>query len=504
MRFSQSRSNRPSRTRSGSSRNPFPGLAIALLPLLFAGLDLPCNAQGVGYCFGDPGVDTPCPCGDNDGSVPGSGCANGVFASGAQLTGSGEAVVGADTLVLATTHLEPGNAGLYFQADSDLSPGVVWGDGLRCAGGSLKRLGVRFSDAAGHSDTSGLPYTISAKAGNVQVGDTKYYQCWYRTTVNPPCGSGVNDFNASNGYAVTWVLHAEMVPIPAGEFEMGRHVGTGDADELPLHTVYVNAFFMDVHEVCNQEYADYLNTAYAQGRVEVSAGVVHQAGVGGFGLCRTTGSSSFSRITWDGSTFGVTPGKDDHPMVMVSWWGACTYANQRSRDDGLTPCYDEVSWTCNFTADGYRLPTEAEWEYAARGGEHNPYYEYPWGDTIDGSMANYLNSGDPYETGPDPRTTPVKYYDGDQVPSGVDMVNGYGLYDTSGNVWEWCWDRYASDYYSNSPYDNPKGPNGGYQRVVRGGCWGFGASYSRSARRWVAYPVSYDSLIGFRVVAVRP
>jgi len=83
-------------------------------------------------------------------------------------------------------------------------------------------------------------------------------------------------------------------------------------------------------------------------------------------------------------------------------------------------------------------------------------------------------------------------------------VNGYGLYDTSGNVWEWCWDRYASDYYSNSPYDNPKGPNGGYQRVVRGGCWGFGASYSRSARRWVAYPVSYDSLIGFRVVAVRP
>ena len=98
------------------------------------------NAQGVGYCFGDPGSGTPCPCAnDNDGSVRGSGCDNGVFASGAQLTGSGIASVNVDTLILSTTHLEPGNAGLYFQADNDLSPGNVWGDGLRCAGGNLKR-----------------------------------------------------------------------------------------------------------------------------------------------------------------------------------------------------------------------------------------------------------------------------------------------------------------------------------------------------------------------------
>ena len=160
-------------------------------------------ASGTAYCFGDPGSGTPCPCGnDNNGSVPGSGCANGVFASGAQLTGSGVASVSADSLVLATTGLEPSNSGLYFQANNDLSPGNIWGDGLQCAGGQLKRLGVRFSDGSGYSDTSGYPQPISVKAGNVTAGDTKYYQCWYRNPIGSPCGS---DFNASNGYAVTWL-----------------------------------------------------------------------------------------------------------------------------------------------------------------------------------------------------------------------------------------------------------------------------------------------------------
>ena len=158
---------------------------------------------GYGYCFGDPGSGTPCPCNnDNDGSVPGSGCGNGAFASGAQLTGSGVARITGDTLILATTGLEPSNSGLYFQANNDLTPGIVWGDGLQCAGGQLKRLGVRFSDANGYSDTSGYPTSISVRAGNISPGDTKYYQCWYRNPLNSPCGS---DFNASNGYAIAWL-----------------------------------------------------------------------------------------------------------------------------------------------------------------------------------------------------------------------------------------------------------------------------------------------------------
>jgi len=165
--------------------------------------DLDADPPGGGFCFGDHGSGTPCPCYNrNDGSVPGSGCANGVFASGAQLTGSGFASVSADSLVLTTTGLEPNNSGLYFQGDNDLSPGVIWGDGLRCVGGALERLQVRFADTTGTSFTT---IGISAKAGNVTAGSKKRYQCWYRTNLDPPCGAGVNDFNSSNGYSVIWL-----------------------------------------------------------------------------------------------------------------------------------------------------------------------------------------------------------------------------------------------------------------------------------------------------------
>ena len=161
------------------------------------------GGPGTGFCFGDSGSRSPCPCGnDNDGSVPGSGCDNGVFASGARLRGFGVASVSADSLTLTGTRLEPFNTGLYFQAEHDLSPGIAFGDGLRCAGDTVVRLEVRSSDAQGTSSTT---VDIAAEAGNVSPGDTKRYQCWYRTTAFPPCGFGVNDFNLTNGYEVLWL-----------------------------------------------------------------------------------------------------------------------------------------------------------------------------------------------------------------------------------------------------------------------------------------------------------
>ncbi len=159
---------------------------------------------GTGYCFGDPGSGTPCPCSnDNDGSVPGSGCDNGVFASGALLTGTGTASVSYDTLTLSATGLEPSNTGLYFQADNAIAggAGTAFGDGLRCAGGALIRLQVRFADATGESSTT----VDVATKGAVSAGDTRRYQLWYRTTTNPPCGVGVNDFNLTNGYEIDWL-----------------------------------------------------------------------------------------------------------------------------------------------------------------------------------------------------------------------------------------------------------------------------------------------------------
>ncbi len=298
-----------------------------------------------------------------------------------------------------------------------------------------------------------------------------------------------------------------MVHVPAGTFEMGDHQGGGQSDEAPVHPVVLDAFDIDAHEVSNEEYAGYLNTALNQSppRVTVdAAGVVYQVGGAGYALCDTTWSYSYSSITWDGSTFGVTVGREDHPMLAVSWYGACAYANQRSHDAGLSTCYDESTWDCDYAADGYRLPTEAEWEYAARGGEHGPYYEYPWGVTIDGSQANYWDSGDPFERGAVPWTAPVGYYDGNQTPPGVDMANGYGLYDTSGNVWEWCGDWYSSTYYSGSPSDNPSGPSSGSERVIRGASWHNTPLYLRSANRSRNVPTTRNIFIGFRVVAARP
>ena len=316
---------------------------------------------------------------------------------------------------------------------------------------------------------------------------------------------GVVPWALSNAQDLTLGLSGsdldEMALVPGGEYEMGDHHGDGYGDELPVHAVYIDPFWIDVHEVTNEEYCTYLNSAYAQGLIEMIGGVVYKYG-DTEGYCDTTTSSSYSRITWNGSTFGITAGKENHPMVVVSWYGAVAYSNWRSVRDGLTPCYDLETWDCAFDAGGYRLPTEAEWEKAARGGECNPYYSYPWGDSIDGSKANYWSSGDPYETGPYPWTTPVGYYDGNQVPPGGDMANGYGLYDMAGNVWEWCNDWYGSNYYSSSPYDNPTGPVMGSSRVLRGGSWHYIPSYLRSANRSTAPPYR-THYIGFRVLAVR-
>ena len=232
----------------------------------------------------------------------------------------------------------------------------------------------------------------------------------------------------------------------------------------------------------------------------MTGGVVYKAGSSEPYL-DTDSADSDSYIVWDGSSFSVETGKVEHPVVEVSWFGAVAHANWRSAQDGLAPCYDLSTGTCDFGANGYRLPTEAEWEYAARGGLQPTYSEYPWGSTIVGSQANFYNSGDPFET-PWPGTTPVGYYDGGQVPSGVDMANGFGLHDTNGNVFEWCNDWYSGSYYSVSPSSNPHGPASGSSRVIRGGSWDSDPPYLRSASRLGSTLGDRSSVTGFRLVRV--
>ena len=279
-----------------------------------------------------------------------------------------------------------------------------------------------------------------------------------------------------------------MVLIPAGQYLMGDQHEDGDGDELPVHAVNLDAFYMDVYEVTNQQYTDGLNWAFGHGLIDdpdTHAGVVYGSGTS-YAYCDTTISSPYSRITWNGDTFGVVTGKENHPMVRVSWYGSVAFCNWRSAMEGRPLCYDLSTCACDFAVAGYRMPTEAEWEKAARGGVAGR--RFPWSDkdTIQHARANYYSlpsysydtsptgSYHPtFRTGDFPYTSRVGYF----------APNGYGVHDVAGNAWEWCNDWYSSSYYSSSPGSNPTGPGGGSSRVLRGGGWGINASYSRCAHR---------------------
>jgi len=313
----------------------------------------------------------------------------------------------------------------------------------------------------------------------------------------------------------------EMVFIPGGEFEMGRHVGDGNGDELPVHAVYVDSFRMSKYEIANQQYADFLNSAYPD-QIKVDTGVVYAVDDTGnsYPYCSTSSAPAgnpdngeLSQIDFSDSNFSVRtkgdPPRDmfDDPVVLVSWYGAVAYCNWRSVQEGYEECYSLSTWECDFSKNGYRLPTEAEWEYAARGGENSPYYRFPWGDTISHSQANYY--ADPnsyfYDVSPTSGFHP-DWNDGTRPYTSIAgsfAPNGYGLYDMSGNVHEWCNDWYDSNYYSTTPYPhiNPKGPASGDYRILRGSGWGGNAFQCRLAMREVDPPgARNDSCFGFRVV----
>lgn len=241
---------------------------------------------------------------------------------------------------------------------------------------------------------------------------------------------------------------SDMVLIPAGEFQMGSSEGT---DEKPVHAVYIDAFYMDEHEVTNAEYKRFLdaNPRWRKNRIPT---VYHDGDY---------------LKHWNGNNY--PSGKGEHPVTYVSWYGAMAYAK----------------------SVGKRLPTEAEWEKAARGGLEGE--KYPWGSDIDSTKANYGKKND--------GTTRVGRY----------SPNGYGLYDMSGNVLEWCLDAYDKVFYGRSARQNPIAGGSvssvttdfskvGTQRVLRGGSWSVLSQSIRVADRAKGDPkLSYFG-VGFRCV----
>lgn len=300
----------------------------------------------------------------------------------------------------------------------------------------------------------------------------------------------------------------DMVLLQGGEFQMGDHFGEEEGwDAVPVHPVTLGEFYLSRHETTNQEYCEFLNSANSQGLLSVIDGVVYQNGTGtDYPYCETSTSSSDTRIDYNDGVFSIRDKAERSmtvdPAVHITWYGAVAYCNWKSRQKGRDECYDLSDWTCDFTKSGYRLPTEAEWEYAVRGGRHDPYLRFAWGNTIAHSQANYRSWGEKvYDVSPTIGYHPV-WNDGTEpytAPVGSFVSNDYGLYDMSGNVWEWCNDRYNPYYYQTSPQVNPLGPSTGSTRVLRGGGWLDSPEWCRSANRVGVSPDYRTSRTGFRV-----
>ncbi|MEI8047316.1 MAG: DUF1566 domain-containing protein [Bacteroidota bacterium] len=289
-------------------------------------------------------------------------------------------------------------------------------------------------------------------------------------------------------------LNISEVMIPGGDFLMGDHFGFVDpghpSDETPIHNVLVDSVYISKTEITNGQFLAFLNTSLLAGTIRVDNNRAHLT-VDTNTLCLTNQVAAFYSIKYSNTGFAMADCRSEHPMVGVMWLGAVAYCNWLSLQNGLQECYDLTTSVCDFTKNGYRLPTEAEWEHAGRGGQYNPYFNYPWGNDQDVTKANWPQSGDPYETGSYPLTTPVGFYDGSLrqksdynwpgTAANYQTTNGsnaFGLYDMAGNVWELINDWYGQNYYSISPYDNPKGPDAGFimpdgkpYRGMRGGNW---------------------------------
>ena len=276
-----------------------------------------------------------------------------------------------------------------------------------------------------------------------------------------------------------------MVLIPEGTFQMGDAFSEGGSAELPVHEVTVSAFYMDQYPV----------TKALWDKVRTWA---NDEGLG------------YTDLPVGG---GKGP---SHPVHTVNWHAAVQWANARSQFDGLTPVYyNEAAFTtvyktdtgtphADWSANGYRLPTEAEWEKAARGGVEGR--RFPWADanTIAHTRANYDASPTHYDYDVNSVSGYHPDYSGGSTPHtspvGSFAPNGYGLYDMAGNVSEWCWDWHGDTYYASSPGTDPRGPASGTVRVRRGGGWFFYASSCRVAVRLSASPGFEGDNLGFRLV----
>jgi formylglycine-generating enzyme required for sulfatase activity len=340
----------------------------------------------------------------------------------------------------------------------------------------------------------------SPSIGAVVEGVGPFTYQWYKNGVAVTGGtgstlsligltSGTYTLSASNGFAtvtssaVPFIppsLSFDLAPISGGTYTIGNVIGDADITDNPVRSVTLSPYSMAVNDTTKAQWDTVRTWALTHGYTDLASGAGKAA---------------------------------NHPVQTVTWYDVVKWANAASEKDGLTPCYSVSGAVyrtgqvdaviCDWSANGYRLPTEAEWEVAARGGLTGK--RFPWGDTISQSQANYyayngvsydlsgsVNGFNPtYAAGDYPYTSPV----------GSFAANGYGLYDMAGNVWQWCWDWYGTP---DSGGGDPRGSATGSYRVLRGGIWSYYASDARSAyRRYITPTAAYNDF-GFRLARGRP
>lgn len=257
-------------------------------------------------------------------------------------------------------------------------------------------------------------------------------------------------------------LIPELALVPSGDFLMGSDDAEGD--ERPVHRVQIDDFYVGVQPVTNEEYARFIRDTGHRAPAVYELPIVVTAG--GADRERTFRQTSVPYVWAD---FDPPHDHADHPVTLVRY------------DDAAAYC----AWLSSMTERPFRLPTEAEWEKAARGGAESK--RYPWGDRLDRNTANFLD--DPAQKSSH-GTSPCRQY----------PANGYGLYDMAGNVWEWVQDWYDPGYYVASPERNPQGPTRGSLRIVRGGGWLVADVRMLScSHRHKVPPDTYSYAIGFRV-----
>jgi formylglycine-generating enzyme required for sulfatase activity len=352
---------------------------------------------------------------------------------------------------------------------------------------------VRFSEVPG---ATGYRVEWSPAAGGAWTTFTGSAGAWLDHI--PAAGNGIVTCRVPMLYRVvaTVFVPEGMAAIPGGTFVMGATTNMGHEshpEELPQHEVRVSGFFMDLREVTKALWDDVAAWASTNG-YDIDTGSAH----------------------------GKSPA---HPVSDANWYDGLKWCNARSEREGLTPCfYVSDAWDTgtvyrmdwhdpdpgqvNWAASGYRLPTEAEWEMAARGGAAGRRFPWADADTVDRGRANYFSAWTeegapsfPYDLATEEGYDPAYATGGHPFtsPAGSFVPNGYGLSDMAGNVAEWCWDFYLSNWYgqAEASQPDPTGPPFGNWRVIRGGSWNQNAHALRVATRTWNSP---DQPLGFRCV----